>query len=132
MFCVWVLPATVRRAVRLAMVPRLSMVATHWYIPSSGLLCLECTTLEMSSEPSGRTRRRPSSGARLRKVPSFFHSTRAWGAVGSEAGSPLCAEQLSSAGAPLTASVSHGSTENQKGLKGRAAVPGEERGIEVR
>lgn len=51
------------------------------------------------------------------KVPSFFHSMRA-GVVAS-----LWAEQLSSAEFPRMASVSWGSTVNQKGLKGCAAEP---------
>ena len=52
------------------------------------------------------------------KVPSFFHSMRA--AVAAS----LWAEQLSSAEFPRMASVSCGSTVNQKGLKGCAAEPG--------
>ncbi|TNN21779.1 hypothetical protein EYF80_068109 [Liparis tanakae] len=91
--------------------PTLSMV------PSSGLLCLEWTTWAKNSEPSASTLRR-SSASRLMKVPSFFHSTRAGVAA------PLCAEQLSSAALPRTASVSRGSAVNQKGLKGCAAEPG--------
>lgn len=51
------------------------------------------------------------------KVPSFFHSMRAGVAAS------LYAEQLSSAELPRMASVSWGSTVNQKGLKGCAAEP---------
>lgn len=117
------LPATERRAVRLEIDPRLSIVATHWYVPSSGLLCLEWTTWLKNSEPSG-SMCRLSSETRLMKVPSFFHSMRA--AVAAS----LWAEQLSSAELPRMASVSWGSTVNQKGLKGCAAEPkgGEHRG----
>lgn len=100
---------------RLEMDFRLSMVATHWYVPSSGLLCLECTTWVKNSEPSG-SMRRLSSETRLMKVPSFFHSMRV--------AASLWAEQLSSAELPRMASVSWGSTVNQKGLKGCAAEAG--------
>lgn len=51
------------------------------------------------------------------KVPSFFHSMRAGVAAS------LWAEQLSTAALPLMASVSWGSTVNQKGMKGCAAEP---------
>lgn len=61
---------------------------------------------------------RLSSETRLMKVPSFFHSMRAVVAAS------LWAEQLSSAEFPRMASVSCGSTVNQKGLKGCAAEPG--------
>lgn len=107
-------PATVRRAVRLLMVPRLSMVATHWYTPSSGLLCLEWTTALMSKEPSASCRLR-SSATRFRNVPSFFHSTLT--------GASLAAEQFRTAGRPRTASVSTGSTENLNGVKPRMPEP---------
>lgn len=102
------IPATVSRAVRLLMVPRLSMVATHWYTPSSGLLCLEWTTVLMSKEPSASCRFL-SSATRFRNVPSFFHSTLT--------GASLTAEQFRTAGRPRTASVSTGSTENLNGVK---------------
>lgn len=69
-----------------------------------------------NSEPSGSTCRL-SSETRLMKVPSFFHSMRAVVAAS------LWAEQLSSAEFPRMASVSWGSTVNQKGLKGCAAEP---------
>ena len=85
-------------------------------MPSSGLLCFEWTTWVKSSEPSGNMRRL-SSEIRLMKVPSFFHSTRTGVA------SSLCTEQLSSAEFPRMASVSWGSTVNQKGVKGYDAEP---------
>lgn len=60
------------------------------------------------------------------KVPSFFHSMCAGVAAS------LCAEQLRKAEFPRMASVSWGSTVNQKGLKGCTAEAEEQQRGEVR
>lgn len=105
------LPATVTLAVLLTMLPCPSSVARHWYSPSSGRWCRECTTFCTSREPLPSCRRRSSTTV-LSSTPSLRHVI-----VGGPATVSDWAWQSSCSTPPRTVTVSWGSWMNVNSTK---------------